>query len=454
MTISTSQSQTIALGNGATPTFTFDFVADSAQNIEVIFTDTDGTQTTLAASLYTLVLNAVASGQIWSVGGSVTYPIVGSPIANGTSLTIQRILPFTQVITIANQGDFAPQVIEEMGDTLEMQIQQLVSRTGQMRGTWITGTNYSFGDVVKDGANGGNTGNYYMCAIANTSGVWATDLAAGDWSLVIQANSGAASLPLSVANGGTGITTYSQGDMLYAPSVNILAKLAKNTNATRYLSNQGSSNNASWSLVNLGNGVTGTLAVANGGTGTTASTGSMSVVLNNAPTINTPTFTGTASFINLIDLSNPTAGQIQFPATQNSSANANTLDDYKEQTFTPSISFGSGSALGTFTGFSTKIGRIVTFTMSFTISGTSTPSGVITLGNLPYTSIVTSGSRTAVAVYAASLSASFTGTPCGYVDIATNSVIFQELTAGTISNPGAKIIPGSNFLIAGTYYTT
>ncbi len=94
-----------------------------------------------------------------------------------------------------------------MGDTLEMQIQQVAARTGQIRGTWVSGISYSFGDVVQDGANGLNSGNYYMCAIANTSSVWTTDIAAGYWSLAIQSTIPVTSLPISIANGGTGSTT-------------------------------------------------------------------------------------------------------------------------------------------------------------------------------------------------------------------------------------------------------
>lgn len=66
-----------------------------------------------------------------------------------------------------------------------MEIQQVAARTGQMRGTWATNIAYSFGDSVVDGANGNNTGNYYTCVIAHTSGIWATDLANGYWSLAL-----------------------------------------------------------------------------------------------------------------------------------------------------------------------------------------------------------------------------------------------------------------------------
>lgn len=57
-----------------------------------------------------------------------------------------------------------------------------------------------------------------------------------------------------------------QGDLLYGSGAITLARLVKDTNSTRYLSNTGSSNNPAWAQVNLSNGVTGTLPVANGGT--------------------------------------------------------------------------------------------------------------------------------------------------------------------------------------------
>jgi hypothetical protein len=63
-----------------------------------------------------------------------------------------------------------------------------------------------------------------------------------------------------------------QGDLLYASGANTLARLAKDANATRYLSNTGTTNNPAWAQINLANGVTGTLPVANGGTNLTSFT--------------------------------------------------------------------------------------------------------------------------------------------------------------------------------------
>lgn len=76
---------------------------------------------------------------------------------------------------------------------------------------------------------------------------------------------------VAVPQGGTGLTSCSQGDLFYGSASNTISNLVKNTTATRYLANTGTSNNPNWDQVNLSNGVTNTLGTANGGTGVTAS---------------------------------------------------------------------------------------------------------------------------------------------------------------------------------------
>ncbi len=62
-----------------------------------------------------------------------------------------------------------------------------------------------------------------------------------------------------------------QGDLLYGSATDVVSALAKDANATRYLSNTGASNDPAWAQVNLANGVDGNLPVANLNTGTNAS---------------------------------------------------------------------------------------------------------------------------------------------------------------------------------------
>lgn len=57
--------------------------------------------------------------------------------------------------------------------------------------------------------------------------------------------------------------SFAQGDIIYGSAINTLTALAKDINATRYLSNTGASNNPAWAQVNLANGVTGDLPYAN-----------------------------------------------------------------------------------------------------------------------------------------------------------------------------------------------
>lgn len=207
MTISTTSSQVQVFGNASTTSFSFPFVGVAAGDIQVIFVASNGSQTTLLPSQYTVTLNAPPVNQIWGIGGTVTYPLSGPPIAFGTSLIIARILPLTQSTSLINQGDLWPTVIEAALDTLCMEIQQVSGRSSQFRGTWITATQYNIGDIVQDGANGLNTLNYYICTNANISGTWSTDLTAGDWALSAMATVPTGVTSLTGAVTGTGVTT-------------------------------------------------------------------------------------------------------------------------------------------------------------------------------------------------------------------------------------------------------
>ena len=78
---------------------------------------------------------------------------------------------------------------------------------------------------------------------------------------------------------------------------------------------------------------------------------------------------------------------ITFPATQSASSDANTLDDYEEGTFTPTMSGASGGpvVLSTALGQYTKIGNVVNFRLRVTVSNANAASGAISINGLPFT---------------------------------------------------------------------
>ena len=77
---------------------------------------------------------------------------------------------------------------------------------------------------------------------------------------------------------------------------------------------------------------------------------------------------------------------ITFPATQSASSNANTLDDYEEGTWTPTVTSSSGTITSTTsTGTYTKIGRMVTVTFSSILTNPGTASGFMDIANFPFT---------------------------------------------------------------------
>src|SRR5258708_36616134 len=66
----------------------------------------------------------------WPAGGTITYN-PGSPIATGTTLTIQRVVAGTQPTTLSNQGAFWPQVIERALDRVITIVQGFIDQAGR-----------------------------------------------------------------------------------------------------------------------------------------------------------------------------------------------------------------------------------------------------------------------------------------------------------------------------------
>lgn len=131
MSVSTTSNKITYSGNGATTLFGFTFPAVAAGDLQIYYTDTAGTVTLLASNLYSVALFPAVSPNPTAFGGNVTYPLVGAPIALGTSLTILRTLPDTQPVSFANQGTIYPAAIEQALDYLTMITQQLTELLGR-----------------------------------------------------------------------------------------------------------------------------------------------------------------------------------------------------------------------------------------------------------------------------------------------------------------------------------
>lgn len=122
MTISNPLNSVTIAPTGSQTAFNFPFVADSASDLVVTLTSANSVSQTLSPSAYTVTLGATPSNQIWPLGGTVT--LTSAPTL-GSFLTIARVLPYEQNISIQNQGNYYAQVTEQALDILQMQIQQL-----------------------------------------------------------------------------------------------------------------------------------------------------------------------------------------------------------------------------------------------------------------------------------------------------------------------------------------
>jgi hypothetical protein len=76
-----------------------------------------------------------------------------------------------------------------------------------------------------------------------------------------------------VTGGALTLPAILQGDLMYGSSSGGMSALNKNTTASRYLANTGTTNNPAWDQVDLTNGVKNALPVANGGTNASSASG-------------------------------------------------------------------------------------------------------------------------------------------------------------------------------------
>lgn len=184
--------------------------------------------------------------------------------------------------------------------------------------------------------------------------------------------------------------------------------------------------------------------------------------LTNALPLTGGTVTGTVTFNSAITGAAATfsgivaanGGGIQFPATQVSSAGANTLDDYEEGTWTPTITFGGGSTgltldTGSSVGRYVKMGRSVTINVRILFTNKGSSTGTAAIGGLPFTS----GGSFAPCGHFLNGGITFVGVPQFMVNAsATTFSCGQVTTLGAASNLTDTNFSNSSDLFLQTVY--
>lgn len=137
------------VGNGVTMTWNYRFyIPDQSEAQLWTQAPTDDEPTLISNSLWSMTGEGVASG------GTFTYPLSGSPVANGTTVTLIRTMPYLQTTVLRNQGAYYPEVVEDMGDQLDYQMQQLAEASDRsIKGPVTEG---SFGELPAAYGRAGN----------------------------------------------------------------------------------------------------------------------------------------------------------------------------------------------------------------------------------------------------------------------------------------------------------
>jgi hypothetical protein len=119
MTLTTTSVKAVAQGNGATTVWPYTFLVPAETDLVVTLVEiSSGNPTVLAPSVYTV------TGIGDPVGGAVTYPLSGSPLAMTFDIVVERLVPDVQETDLTNQGGVYPQDIEDALDYLTMITQQ------------------------------------------------------------------------------------------------------------------------------------------------------------------------------------------------------------------------------------------------------------------------------------------------------------------------------------------
>ena len=140
---------------------------------------------------------------------------------------------------------------------------------------------------------------------------------------------------------------------------------------------------------------------------------------------------------------------VGFPATQVASTDANTLDDYAETNFTPTIVGSTTAGTATYssaTGRATKVGRLVTFSLRVIYSA-GTGSGNLRVGGLPYTA----GYASVCAVQAENIALTASYYPVATAQVSSTTIAIEQLPTGGGAAVGVLYDAAGDITVSGSY---
>jgi hypothetical protein len=148
---------------------------------------------------------------------------------------------------------------------------------------------------------------------------------------------------------------------------------------------------------------------------------------------------------------------ITFPATQSASSDANTLDDYEEGTFTPTISGSTSAGTGTYSfqvGRYTKIGKRV-FVDIYVDWVAHTGTGNLRITNLPFTSVNASSYYAGASIgWTNRLTLTANNYVFGYVSFNTTLIALEQYPVGGTAVTDVSMDTNAAIIISVNYETS
>lgn len=145
---------------------------------------------------------------------------------------------------------------------------------------------------------------------------------------------------------------------------------------------------------------------------------------------------------------------LKFPSTAALSTDPNTLDDYEEGNWTPTIVGGTTAGTGTYTiqvGRYTRIGRDVTITGRVTWTA-HTGTGTMRIGGLPFTSLNATNIFFAVTFgWVSNVVYTAANTPMGYVNTNSTQIILVQMPSGGGAMTNVNMDAAGDYIFSCTY---